>query len=90
MLKELVNSVLGASIIAREKMQDELKALEGKGKIKKSDVKKLIKSLEKKGEKENKKAKKQIKSMIKELINELGIATKKDLEKLKEELKKDQ
>lgn len=88
MLKELVNTVLGASIIAREKMEDELKVLEGKGKIKKSDAKELIKSLEKKGKAENKRVKRQVKSMLKEVINELGLATKKDLEKLKEELQK--
>jgi len=88
MLKELVNTVLGASIIAREKMEDELKVLEGKGKIKKSDAKQLIKSLEKKGKAENKRVKKQVKSMLKEVINELGLATKKDLEEIKEELQK--
>lgn len=88
MLKELTNTILGASIIAKQKMEEELKVLEGKGKIKKSDVKDLIKSFEKKGKAENKRIKKQMKSMMKEIINELGLATKKDLMKLEEELKK--
>ena len=88
MLKELTNTMLGVSVIVRQKMEEELKVLEGKGKIKKSDAKDLIKSFEKKGKAENKRIKKQMKSMMKEIINELGLATKKDLMKLEEELKK--
>lgn len=88
MLKDLLYATVGASVLVREKVQDELKILEDKGKIKKSDAKEFLKSIEKKGKAENKRVEKHIKKMIKETIDELGIATKKDLEKLKEELKK--
>lgn len=87
MLNQLVNTIIGASVIARERIEDELKVLESKGKINKSDVNNLIKSLEKKGKKENKKVKKQIRLMIKEIINELGLATKEDLKNLENKLK---
>lgn len=87
MLKELIYSGLGAAVIVRQKVEDEIKTLEKKGKIKKSDAKEFLKTLEKKGKIEDKKIKKQIKSLIKEVINELDLATKKDLKKLKEELK---
>jgi len=87
MLDQLVNTIIGASVIARERIEDELKVLESKGKINKSDVNNLIKSLEKKGKKENKKVKKQIRLMIKEIINELGLATKEDLKNLENKLK---
>lgn len=88
MITEIMNTVLGASVMARKKMEEELKDLESKGKIKKCDVKEHIKAYEKKGKAENKRIKKHIKSMMKEIINELGIATKKDLKKLEEELRK--
>ncbi|WP_417325072.1 hypothetical protein [Halarcobacter sp.] len=88
MLKELIYSGLGAAVIVRQKVEDEIKTLEKKGKIKKSDAKEFLKTLEKKGKIEDKRIKKQIKSLIKEVINELDLATKKDLKKLKEELKK--
>lgn len=86
MLKDIVYTALGASIIVKEKIKEELKILEDKGKIQKVDAKELLKSLEKKGKIEDKKMKKQIKLMIKEVIDELGFATKKDLKKLKEDL----
>lgn len=88
MLKELIYSTLGASVVIREKIEDELKTLEEKGKIKKTDSKEFLKSIEKKGKAEDRRVKKEIKKLLKEVVSDLGIATKKDLEKLKEELKK--
>ncbi|AXH12115.1 hypothetical protein [Halarcobacter bivalviorum] len=88
MIKELIYSGLGAAVIVRQKVENEIKTLEKKGKIKKADAKEFLKTLEKKGKIEDKKIKKQIKSLIKEVINDLDLVTKKDLKKLKEELEK--
>ncbi len=88
MLKELIYSGLGAAVIVKHKVEEEIKTLEKKGKIKKSDAKEFLKSLEKKGKAEDKRVKKQIKALIQEVIKDLDLVTKKDLEKLKEELKK--
>lgn len=88
MIKELIYSGMGAAVVIRQKVEDEIKTLEKNGKIKKTDAKEFLKSLEQKGKSEDKKIKKQIKGIIKEVINELDLVTKKDLEKLKEELKK--
>jgi len=88
MIKELIYSGLGAAVVIKQKVEDEIKTLEKNGKIKKSDAKEFLKSLEQKGKSEDKKVKKQIKGIIKEVINELDLVTKKDLQKLKEELKK--
>ncbi|MFK2821625.1 hypothetical protein [Arcobacter sp. YIC-80] len=87
MLKELIFTGLGATAVIKEKVEDELKKLEEKGKIDSSDVKGFIESLEKKGQDEEEKFKKQIKDSLKEAIDELGLVTKKDLEKLKKDLK---
>lgn len=88
MLKELIYTTIGASAVMREKVEEEIKILEKKGKIKKEDAIDFIKKLEKKGKLEDKRLKKELRGHLKELINELGLVTKKDLEKFKEELKK--
>jgi len=88
MLKELIYTTIGASTVMKDKIEEEMKILEKKGKIKKEDAKELMKKLEKKGKLEDKRLKKEIRGHLKELINELGLVTKKDLKKFKEELKK--
>lgn len=49
MLRELILTTVGAGSLFREKIEDEIKILEKKGKIKKSDAKDFLKKLEKKG-----------------------------------------
>lgn len=88
MLDKLIHSGFGAVLVLKEKIEDEVKILEKKGKIKKGDAKTFMKALEKKGKKEDIRVKKQMKSLLKELINELGLATKKDLKKMMKKLNK--
>ena len=88
MLKDLLYTSAGVAAILKEKVEDEMSKLEEKGKIKKDDAKSFLESLEKKGKEEDQKIKDQMRSTLKEIIDELGLATKEDLEKLKEELKK--
>jgi polyhydroxyalkanoate synthesis regulator phasin len=88
MLKELLYTSVGVATIFKEKVEDELTKLEEKGKIKKDDAKSFLESLEKKGKEEDERFKTHLKSTLKEIIDELGVATKDDLDKLKEELKK--
>jgi len=87
MLKDIIYTGVGAATIFKEKVEEELKKLEEKGKIKTDDAKSFLESIEKKGKEEEQRAKDELKSTLKEIINELGIATKEDLQKLKEELK---
>jgi len=87
MLKELIFTGLGAGVLFKEKVEDELKKLEEKGKIDSSDIKGFIESLEKKGKDEEENFKNHLKDSIKEAIDELGLATKDDLKKLKKDLK---
>jgi len=87
MLKELIFTGLGGALILKEKIEDELKKLEEKGKLDTKDVKSFLESLEQKGKESDEKFKAELKSTLKEIIDELGIATKEDLKKLKEELK---
>jgi len=87
MLKELIYTGLGASLLLKEKIEEELNKLQETGKIDTKDVKTFIQSLEEKGKQGDEKFKEELKKLIKEILDELGVATKEDLNKLKEDLK---
>jgi polyhydroxyalkanoate synthesis regulator phasin len=87
MLKELLHTGIGAGLLLKEKVEEEVKKMEDSGKIKTDDAKNFLESIEKKGKEEEEKNKEKLKSMLKEIIDDLGLATKDDLEKLKQELK---
>ncbi|MCT7538477.1 hypothetical protein N5T82_01295 [Aliarcobacter cryaerophilus] len=87
MLKEILFTGLGGALLLKERVEEELKTLEEKGKIKTSDEKSFLESLEQKGKDEDERIKAKIKDIFKEVLDELGVATKADLEKLKEDLK---
>jgi polyhydroxyalkanoate synthesis regulator phasin len=88
MLKEILYTTIGATTILKEKVEEEIKKLEEKGKIKTDDAKSFLETLESKGKEEDEKMKQKLKDTIKEIFDDLGVATKDDLEKLKEEMKK--
>ena len=87
MLKELIFTGLGGALVLKEKIEDELKKLEEKGKLDTKDVKSFLESLEQKGKDSDAKFIEELKATIKEIIDDLGLSTKEDLEKLKEDLK---
>ena len=87
MLKDLIFAGLGGALVFKEKIEEELKKLEEKGKIDTKDMKSFLESLEQKGKDSDAKSKEELKSTMKEIIDDLGLATKADLEKLKEDLK---
>ncbi|MEW5832759.1 MAG: hypothetical protein AB1763_07980 [Campylobacterota bacterium] len=80
MFKELMYTGLGGALLFKEKVEEELKKLEEKGKINTSDTKSFLESLKTKGENEENRLKDELKTAIREVIEELGIATKKDIE----------
>lgn len=82
MLKELLHVGLGSAVIFKEKIEEELKKLEEKGKISTSDAKSFIDSISQKGKEEDERLREKLKSMLQEIIDELGLATKKDLEEI--------
>lgn len=88
MLKELIHTGLGVAHIVREKVETEIKRLEDEGKIKKDDAKSFLESLETKGKEEDERIKNHLKTSLKEIIDELGLATKDDILKLKDELRR--
>ncbi len=87
MLHNLLYTGIGAAALMKEKVEAEMQKLQEEGKIKTSDAKSFLESIEQKGKDEEKRLKEELKSALKEVIEELGIATKEDLAKLKEECK---
>lgn len=86
MLKELIYTGIGAAAILRERVEEEIKKLEDKGKLNTEDAKSFLESIEQKGKEEDSRVKEKIRAAMKELIDELGLVTKDDLQKFKEEL----
>ena len=84
MLKELFYTGIGGALLIKERVEDELKRLEEKGKLSKQESESFLQNLKLKGEEEESRFKEEIKKAIKEVIDELGIATKEDIEELKE------
>lgn len=87
MLHNLLYTGIGAAALMKEKVEVEMKKLQEEGKIKTSDAKSFLESIEQKGKDEEKRLKEELKSALKEVIEELGLATKEDLAKFKEECK---
>lgn len=87
MIDKLIYTGLGTITLLKDKIEEELKVLEKKGKIKTDDAKSLLDSIESKGQEEEEKIKEEIKNILKEAIKDLNIATKDDIEKLKKKIK---
>ncbi len=83
MLKDLLTLGVGSALLAKEKVEEELKELIEKGKMSKEEAEKLIEKAKAKGEEQERALKEEIKKALKEVIEEMGLATKEDIEKLK-------
>ncbi|MFA5215643.1 hypothetical protein [Sulfuricurvum sp.] len=83
MLKELLYTGMGGALLLKERVEEELKKLEEKGKLNADESKSFLENLKTRGENEETRLKEELKTAIKEVIEELGLATKKDIEALK-------
>ena len=88
MLRELLYTGLGGAVLLKERVDEEIKKLEEKGKLSKEDADKFLEKLQTRGEEEEEKLKAKIKESLKEVIEEMGLARKTDIEALQETLKK--
>lgn len=85
MIKEIIYTGLGGAVLLKERVDEEIKKLEEKGKLSKEDADKFLEKLQTRGEEEEEKLKNRIKEALKEVIDEMGLATKADIEALKKE-----
>ena len=84
MIKEILYTGLGGALLFKERVEEELEKLQEKGKLSKEDADNFIEKLKSRGEEEEERFKKHIKEALKEVIDEMGLATKADIEALKE------
>ena len=83
MLKDLIYLGVGSALLAKEKVEEELRELVEKGKVSEEEAKKLVDRAVERGEKEENELREKIKETLKEVIEEMGLATGKDIEELK-------
>jgi len=84
MIKEMLYTGLGGALLLKERVEEEIEKLQQKGKLSKEDADTFIEKLKTRGEEEEEKLKAHIKDALKEVIDEMGLATKADIEALKE------
>lgn len=84
MIKEILYTGLGGALLLKERVEEEVEKLQEKGKLSKEDADTFIEKLKTRGEEEEEKLKVHIKEALKEVIDEMGLATKADIEALKE------
>jgi polyhydroxyalkanoate synthesis regulator phasin len=87
-LEQLVYAALGGALAVKEKIEtnnDEIKACQEKSEEK---ARIFLDEMAQRGEEETDQFKDRFKAMLKEVVAELNLATRDDLEKLKQELAK--
>jgi polyhydroxyalkanoate synthesis regulator phasin len=84
MIKEILYTGLGGAMLLKERVDEEIEKLQEKGKLSKEDAQVFMDKLKVRGEEEETKLKSHIKEALKEVIDEMGLATKADIEALKE------
>lgn len=81
MLRDLIYTTLGAGVLAKERIHQELEELKTKGESSKEKVEQMQQKLEERGKVEEEKLRKQIKQIVQEVVDEMGLVTKDDLKK---------
>lgn len=85
MIKDILYTGLGGALLLKERVDEEIEKLQERGKLSKADADAFLEKLQTRGEEEEEKLKSQIKEALKEVIDEMGLATKKDIEALKDQ-----
>lgn len=84
MIKDILYTGLGGALLLKERVDEEIEKLQERGKLSKDDATAFLEKLQTRGEEEEEKFKAQIKEALKEVIDEMGLATKEDIEALKD------
>ena len=85
MIKDILYTGLGGALLFKERVDEEIEKLQERGKLSKDDADAFLEKLQTRGEEEEEKFKSHIKEALKEVIDEMGLATKKDIEALKDQ-----
>lgn len=87
-LEQLFYAVLGGALAVKEKLEANTEEVKAWQQQSEAHAREFFDELAERGEGEKEKFKSSFKAMLKELIAEMNLATKDDLEKLKQELEK--
>ncbi|TCK60596.1 hypothetical protein [Seleniivibrio woodruffii] len=82
-IKDLFYLGLGSALIAKEKIEEEIKELAEKGKITREQQAEFLAKAKKKAKEEEKEFSEKFKNVVKDALSEMGLATKEDIEELK-------
>ncbi|RUM64541.1 MAG: hypothetical protein DSZ05_07385 [Sulfurospirillum sp.] len=88
--KELLYKALGVMLLIKDKFSDEFNDIFQKANASKEDILKTVDEVQSKAEEEKNELDRQLKEKIKSVIREMGLATKEDIEELKELIKSQQ
>ncbi len=75
---------MGLLSMTREKAQQVIEELSHEGEVQKSDMKEWVDQLSNRGEEERQALRKLIRDEVKKVLDEMGLATKEDIQKLRE------
>jgi polyhydroxyalkanoate synthesis regulator phasin len=80
---------LGAASMARERIEARLKEFQEQGEISREEVKRFADQATAKGREERTEFEERVRECVRKTVSELNLATKDDIEELKQLLKKD-
>jgi len=85
--KELLYKALGVMLLIKDKFSDEFNEIFQKANASKEDILKTVDEAKQKAETEKNDIEEKFKEKVKSVVEEMGLATKKDIEELKELIK---
>ncbi len=86
--KEFLYTLLGGALLLKDRFSDQFDDILKKGEESKDDIKATATETMAKASQQKDEIESELKNKIKTIVDELGLATKKDIEELKELIKK--
>lgn len=85
-MKDFLYTALGGAILLKEHVEEEVEKLHKQGKLSKEEGVAFLDKIKAKGKESEEDFKVQLKAALKEVITELDLATKKDIESIKQSI----
>ncbi len=85
--RELLYTLLGGALLFKDKFASQFDEILKKGEESKEDIKAKASQTIKKANEQKEEIESELRSKIKQIVDELGLATKEDIEELKELIK---
>ncbi len=85
--KELLYKALGVMLLIKDKFSDEFNEIFQKANASKEDILKTVDETKEKASQEKERMEEGLKEKVKSIVQEMGLATKEDIDELKELIK---